>query len=63
MRDEQHRTVVFSKDLRNSLAKLFSWMLELGPCPELLQTGEGGHAPPVVLLVSSGVKGNGAVSI
>lgn len=36
------RTVVFYKDLRNTLAKPFSWMLELGLCPELLQPGEGG---------------------
>lgn len=57
------RTVVYYKDLRNSLAKLFSWMLELGPSPELLHRGEGAHAPPVVLLVISGVKGSGAVSV
>ena len=56
-------TVAFYKDLRKSLAKPFSWVLELGPCPELLQPGEGGHTPPIVLLVGSGGKGSGAVSI
>lgn len=53
------KTVVFYRDLRNTLAKPFSWVLELGLCPELLQPGEGGHALPIVLLAGSGVKGVG----
>lgn len=64
MRDEQHQEncCVF-QGLEEQPCKSILMDAGDGPCPKLLQPGERGHAPPVVLLVGSGVQGNGAASV